>query len=177
MVSHCLQEAEMLEQQLSRKLQRQHQGGTSNISHYVQSPARTRVPGDRHASSKSYSSRLQKASSTSQIKNLAATPSRGRSPGRATKSNASSPSVGHPPRIMRCNETTKEKMSARKSSHSPKGAVSSTNGPFRSTESIANMHKQFSSGVSLTPKRVSSRSNRSKVIAVSGVRSSVGGPK
>ncbi|GFS65817.1 hypothetical protein TNIN_5931 [Trichonephila inaurata madagascariensis] len=178
MVSHCLQEAEMLEQQLSRKLQRQHQGGTSNLSHYAQnSPLRTRAPIDRHVSSKSYGSRLQKASSTSQIKNLVTTPSRGRSPGRATKSNASSPSVGHPPRIMRCNEPSKDKMAARKSSHSPKG-IPSSNGPFRSTESIANVHKQLSAGNGpLTPKRTSSRSNRSKVIAVSSARTSLVGPK
>ncbi|XP_055934534.1 uncharacterized protein LOC129963945 [Argiope bruennichi] len=179
MVSHCLQEAEMLEQQLSRKLQRQHQKGSSNLSHYMQnSPSRTRVPSDHHGSSKSYGSRLQKASSTSQIKNLVTTPSRGRSPGRGTKSSASSPSVGHPPKIIRCNEPAKEKMAARKSSHSPKGAVSSSIGPFRSTESIANVHKQLSgSGVLATPKRASSRSNRSKVITVSSVRTSAVGPK
>ncbi|GFT63035.1 hypothetical protein NPIL_685541 [Nephila pilipes] len=178
MVSHCLQEAEMLEQQLSRKLQRQHQNGTSSLSHYAQnSPLRTRAPTDRHVSSKSYGSRLQKASSTSQIKNLVATPSRGRSPGRATKSTASSPSVGHPPRIIRCNEPSKEKMSARKSSHSPKG-VPSSNGPFRSTDSIVNVHKQLSGGGGpLTPKRTSSRSNRSKVVAVSSARTSAVGPK
>lgn len=81
MVNHCLQEAEMLEQQLSRKLQRQHQDGTS---HYVQnSPARGRVDNHHRPASKAYGSRLQKASSTSQIKNLAGVASsRGRSPGR-----------------------------------------------------------------------------------------------
>ncbi|KAG8193745.1 hypothetical protein JTE90_005043 [Oedothorax gibbosus] len=162
MVNHCLQEAEMLEQQLSRKLQRQHQDGTQQF--VPNGVGKVRAPSDNfHRSSKAYGSRLQKASSTSQIKNLVATPSRGRSPG--SKSNASSPSVGLPPRILRGNDSAREK--ARKASQSPKNGAPNL-GAFRSVEGIPNVPKQLSSGAPSTPKRVSSRSNRThmKVIAV-----------
>lgn len=82
MVNHCLQEAEMLEQQLSRKLQRQHQDGSPQF--VMNGVGKVRANSDNHnrVSTKSYGHRLQKASSTSQIKNLVTTPSRGRSPGR-----------------------------------------------------------------------------------------------
>lgn len=172
MVNHCLQEAEMLEQQLSRKLQRQHQDGSSNISHYIQnSPARGRISSD--SKPKSYGSRLQKASSTSQIKNLTGASVRGKSPGRIVKSNASSPSISHAPRIMRSSES-REKIPPRKSSQSPKG--SSTQRSYRSMESIASVHKQLSVSSAQASKRVLNKSNRSRA-SVSSARTSIIGPK
>ncbi|XP_054706921.1 uncharacterized protein LOC129216730 [Uloborus diversus] len=173
MVSHCLQEAEMLEQQLSRKLQRQHQVGSSNVAPY--SPNKTHAYVDHHKSSKSHSNRLQKASSTSQIKNLAGASVRGKSPGRIVKSNASSPSIGHAPRISKVSDSTKDKASARKSSQSPKSIVTSTQRSFRSMESIASVQKQLSVSVSQVSRRVSSRSSRPKAINVT--RTPIAGPK
>ncbi|KFM77374.1 hypothetical protein X975_02625, partial [Stegodyphus mimosarum] len=174
MVNHCLQEAEMLEQQLSRKLQRQHQDGSSNISHYIQkSSSKTHLVSENIKSSKNTGSRLQKASSTSQIKNLVGSP-RGRSPGRAVKSNASSPSVGQPPRILRCNDSAKERVPSRKSSQSPKGSTTPMPRSLRSMESIAKQLPISSPNVS---KRVSPRSNRSKAITVNNVRTPIIGPK
>lgn len=172
MVNHCLQEAEMLEQQLSRKLQRQHQDGSSNISHYIQnSPARGH--GQTEHKGKSYGSRLQKASSTSQIKNLSGASVRGKSPGRIVKSNASSPSVGHAPRLIRSSES-REKLTPRKSSQSPK--ASSAQRSFRSMESIASVHKQLSASSAQASKRVLSKSNRQRGI-VNNTRTPIMGPK
>lgn len=172
MVNHCLQEAEMLEQQLSRKLQRQHQDGSPNIAHYIQnSPVRSHTPSEHKG--KSYGSRLQKASSTSQIKNLMGAAVRGKSPGRVVKSNASSPSVGHAPRLIRSSEP-RDKIPPRKSSQSPK--ASSAQRSFRSMESIANVHKQLSVSSAPGSKRVLSKSNRPRAI-VSSTRTPIIGPK
>lgn len=172
MVNHCLQEAEMLEQQLSRKLQRQHQDGSSNISHYIQnSPGRGHMPSEHK--NKSSGSRLQKASSTSQIKNLAGASVRGKSPGRIVKSNASSPSIGHAPRLIRSSEP-REKIPPRKSSQSPK--ASSAQRSFRSMESIASVHKQLSLSSTPSPKRILSKSNRPRNI-ISSSRTPIIGPK
>lgn len=171
MVNHCLQEAEMLEQQLSRKLQRQHQDGSSNISHYINSPARGHTPSEHKM--KSGGSRLQKASSTSQIKNLAGASNRGKSPGRIVKSNASSPSITHAPRLIRSSES-RDKIPPRKSSQSPK--ASSAQRSFRSMESIASVHKQLSVSNAAASKRVLSKSNRSRAI-LNGGRTPVIGPK
>ncbi|XP_042896030.1 uncharacterized protein [Parasteatoda tepidariorum] len=172
MVSHCLQEAEMLEQQLSRKLQRQHQDGSTTGSLYLNSPARIQMPSD-HKTAKTYGSRLQKASSTSQIKNLVTGSSRGRSPGRTIKSNASSPSVGHPPKLVKCSESVKDKMPVRKSSVSPKN-TGLPNSSYRPGEAVS---KQGPISVHLASKRMPTRVNRSKIITVTNARTSASGSK